>query len=183
MPRGQGQRKQKVHTMPPAQEEMAVKTMKTLELPMPIRMPSDAPEQITESASFNNLIHFGAQHADDLKKDIKEQMEETLAKIDEALKKVMSDKTKIVRADIFLKGKENFDEMNSVWEKWIDRKTAPPVSTILVKEFVMDDVLVAVAIVAASTETESNPAETEADAEKTKPSDDEKLSAEDEKPK
>ena len=149
--------------MPPELEEVAIKKMKTLELPPPIRMPSKDPEQMTESASFNNIIHFAAEHADNLNLDIKGQTEETLAKIDKALKKVTSDKTKIIRADIFLKGKENFMEMNKVWEKWVDSKTTPPVSTILVKDFVMDNILVAIAVVAATTEGGASNIEGEAE--------------------
>ncbi len=56
---------------------------------------------------------------------VAEQTIESLAKIDALLAEAGSDKTKILRADIWLDDMRDFAEMNAVWDAWVPEGHAP----------------------------------------------------------
>lgn len=53
------------------------------------------------------------------------QTRDILKQIDELLAEVGSDKTKILRATIWLANMDDFAEMNSVWDAWVAEGHAP----------------------------------------------------------
>ena len=53
------------------------------------------------------------------------QTTEILSKVDELLKNAGSDKSKLLRAEIWLDDMRYFDEMNAVWDAWIPEGCAP----------------------------------------------------------
>ena len=57
--------------------------------------------------------------------DVKEQTKSILEQAEELLEKAGSDKHHILRATIFLSSMDLFNDMNSVWDKWITLETAP----------------------------------------------------------
>jgi len=56
---------------------------------------------------------------------IAEQTAEVLKKIDDHLATVGSDKTKILRAIIWLDDMRRFEDMNAVWDAWVPEGHAP----------------------------------------------------------
>ena len=99
----------------PTQGSKKVQTMpapggkKMMMMPPPARFGSTG--RSSQSVSFNNIIYLAAQLPSDVSKDIKGQTQEVCQAIDKLLQESMSDKTKIIRADIFLKDKSMMKEV------------------------------------------------------------------------
>ncbi len=69
-------------------------------------------------------------------KDITEQTADILAQLDEILQEVSSNKRYLIDAMIFLKDMNDYDAMNSVWQRWLEMpesrsrvKADPPTRT------------------------------------------------------
>ncbi|WEX10552.1 RidA family protein [Chelativorans sp. AA-79] len=56
---------------------------------------------------------------------VADQTTQVLRRIDELLAKAGTDKTKILKATIWLRDIASFDEMNTVWDKWVSPGNAP----------------------------------------------------------
>nr|GFD28443.1 hypothetical protein [Tanacetum cinerariifolium] len=55
-----------------------------------------------------------------------DQVQDTLAKIDQLLEEAGTDKSHVVSAYVWLKHVEaDFDDMNSVWDQWVSPGNAP----------------------------------------------------------
>mgnify|MGYP006283331571 FL=1 len=59
------------------------------------------------------------------KPDIKSQTKEVLEKIEDLLEKYGSDKHNILSVKVYLKDIEMFDEMNKVWDSWVEEGHEP----------------------------------------------------------
>jgi enamine deaminase RidA (YjgF/YER057c/UK114 family) len=68
--------------------------------------------------------------ADDATQDISGQTRQVLAAIDALLARAGSDKSKILRAQIFLADLADFTAMNTVWEAWVVAGHTPPRATV-----------------------------------------------------
>lgn len=78
----------------------------------------------------NGTVYIAGMTADDTKGDTAQQTRDTLAKIDKYLALAGSDKTKLLTAQIWLRDIADFEIMNSVWDKWIDRSAMPVRATV-----------------------------------------------------
>ena len=58
---------------------------------------------------------------------VADQTRDILARIDELLAEAGSDRTRLLTTTIWLKDIATFDEMNSVWDKWVPEGRAPAV--------------------------------------------------------
>lgn len=67
--------------------------------------------RMSESVSFNDVVYLAGQVAEDATQDIKGQTAQVLASIDKLLESNHTDKTKIIRAEIFLKNLADFAGM------------------------------------------------------------------------
>ena len=56
---------------------------------------------------------------------VADQTTQVLQRIDELLAKAGSDKSKLLKANIWLRDIADFDEMNSVWDKWVAPGNTP----------------------------------------------------------
>jgi enamine deaminase RidA (YjgF/YER057c/UK114 family) len=63
-------------------------------------------------------------------KSVKEQTQDILAQIDECLKKAGSDKTKLLKANIWLTDIKKWSEMNEAWDAWVVGGQAPARATV-----------------------------------------------------
>jgi enamine deaminase RidA (YjgF/YER057c/UK114 family) len=61
---------------------------------------------------------------------VTEQAQRILASIDAVLAKAGTDKSKLLSAQIWLTDIATFDEMNAVWEAWIDPSNPPARATV-----------------------------------------------------
>jgi enamine deaminase RidA (YjgF/YER057c/UK114 family) len=68
-----------------------------------------------------------------LGKSVAEQTKDVLAQIDETLKEAGTDKTKIIKANIWLTDIKTFAEMNSVWDAWVVPGQTPARATVEAK--------------------------------------------------
>ena len=63
--------------------------------------------------------------------------EQTLAYIDRVLAQAGSDKSKLLRVEVWLADMANFDAMNTVYQAWLDPKNVPP--RVCVESRLLDD--------------------------------------------
>lgn len=61
---------------------------------------------------------------------VKEQTKDILAQIDETLKQAGSDKTKILKANIWLTDIKTWGEMNEAWDAWVVAGQTPARATV-----------------------------------------------------
>lgn len=78
------------------------------------------------------------------------QTETVLSNIDLLLQKAGSDKSRILQATIWLASMDDFKEMNTVWDAWVDQ-TNPPTRACGEAKLATNDYLVEIIIVAATT--------------------------------
>jgi enamine deaminase RidA (YjgF/YER057c/UK114 family) len=81
--------------------------------------------RISQAVACGDFIFLAAQIADDITQDIGGQTRQVLAKIDSVLHEAASDKTKILKVDIWLADIGDFDAMNREWDAWIIKDRVP----------------------------------------------------------
>jgi enamine deaminase RidA (YjgF/YER057c/UK114 family) len=90
----------------------------------------DVGARMSEVAVHNGVVYLAGQVAVEGEPDIQGQTREVLASIDELLAKAGTDKTRILRAEIFLATMADFPGMNSVWDSWVVAGHTPPRATV-----------------------------------------------------
>jgi enamine deaminase RidA (YjgF/YER057c/UK114 family) len=63
-------------------------------------------------------------------KSVKEQTQDILSQIDETLKECGTDKTKLLKANIWLTDIKTFAQMNEAWEAWVSKGNTPARATV-----------------------------------------------------
>ena len=86
--------------------------------------------RMSEMAVHNGVAYLAGQIAEDAKQDIAGQTRQVLAAVDKLLARAGSDKSKILRAQIFLADLTDFAAMNAVWEAWVVPGQTPPRATV-----------------------------------------------------
>lgn len=81
--------------------------------------------QIVEYKAADTIICLAGQVPDDLSDSVTIQTKNVLDKIESLLAQAGTDKTQIISAQIWLTDITKFDEMNSVWDKWVPEGHAP----------------------------------------------------------
>lgn len=85
-------------------------------------------KRLSEAVVYNGIAYLCGQccyEENEGKKNIKIQTKEALENIERVLDKVGSDKRKILSATIYLKNINHFDEMNEIWENWLEEGYSP----------------------------------------------------------
>jgi enamine deaminase RidA (YjgF/YER057c/UK114 family) len=90
----------------------------------------DVGARMSEMAVHNGTVYLAGQVAADDTLDIAGQTRQVLAAIDALLARAGSDKTKILRAQIFLADIADFPAMNAVWDQWVVPGHTPPRATV-----------------------------------------------------
>jgi len=90
----------------------------------------DAGPRMSEATVHNSVVYLAGQIAEDASQDIGGQTRQVLAAIDALLAKAGSDKTKILRAQIFLADIAEFPGMNAVWDQWVVPGQTPARATV-----------------------------------------------------
>jgi enamine deaminase RidA (YjgF/YER057c/UK114 family) len=90
----------------------------------------DVGPRMSEMAVYNGVAYLAGQVAADASLDIRGQTRQVLAAIDALLERAGSDKSKILRAQIFLADLADFAAMNAVWEAWVVAGHTPPRATV-----------------------------------------------------
>ncbi|KAL7469990.1 hypothetical protein ACHAXS_010229 [Conticribra weissflogii] len=83
--------------------------------------------RMSQIVIHNNIVYLSGQVDESLEStDVEAQTKGTLAKIDKLLAEAGTDKSKLIRATIWLKDIEkDFKGMNKVWEEWVDQDNKP----------------------------------------------------------
>jgi enamine deaminase RidA (YjgF/YER057c/UK114 family) len=108
----------------------------------------DAGPRMSRMVIHERTIYLSGLTADDTTADVRGQTSQTLAKIDGYLGRAGSGKSKILSAIIWLSDIETFDEMNAIWDAWVD-KDNPPVRATVESRLAGDEYLVEIMVTAA----------------------------------
>ena len=84
----------------------------------------------SEAAVFNGVVYFAGMVPECAELDIRSQTANVLAQIDERLAEVGSDKTLLLRVQIYLSHISDIAAMNEVWDAWVPPGHAPPRATV-----------------------------------------------------
>ena len=90
----------------------------------------DVGARMSEMAVHNGVCYLAGQVAVEGEPDIEGQTREVLASIDALLARAGTDKTRILRAQIYLADMADFPGMNAVWDGWVVANHAPPRATV-----------------------------------------------------
>lgn len=90
----------------------------------------DVGPRMSEMAVHNGVAYLAGQVAEDGSKDIRDQTRQVLAAVDALLARAGSEKSKVLRAQIFLADLADFAAMNAVWEDWVVPGHTPPRATV-----------------------------------------------------
>ncbi|WP_374675452.1 RidA family protein [Ideonella sp.] len=90
----------------------------------------DVGPRMSEMAVHQGVVYLAGQIAEDGTQDIAGQTRQVLGAIDALLARAGSDKSKILRAQIYLADLAEFDAMNAVWEAWVVPGHTPPRATV-----------------------------------------------------
>lgn len=86
--------------------------------------------RMSEAVVHNGTVYLAGQVADDASADISGQTRQILDAIDALLAQAGSDKSKILRAQIYLTDLADFAAMNAVWEQWVVPGHTPARATV-----------------------------------------------------
>ena len=93
----------------------------------------DTGSRMSEMTVHAGVCYLSGQIAEDSSEDITGQTRQVLGEIDKLLALAASDKTRILRAEIFLADIAEFDGMNKAWDEWIPHGWAPARATVQAK--------------------------------------------------
>ena len=91
----------------------------------------DVGSRLSEMAVHNGVCYLAGQVASDSTADIAGQTQQVLQAVDALLARAGSDKTRLLRCQIFIASLDDFDAMNAVWEAWLPAGHAPPRATVV----------------------------------------------------
>jgi enamine deaminase RidA (YjgF/YER057c/UK114 family) len=89
--------------------------------------------RMSQAVVHGNTVYLAGQVADDKTASAAEQTRQILAKIDALLAAAGSDKTKLLRANIWLRDIGDFADMNAVWDAWVAPGHTPARATVEAK--------------------------------------------------
>ena len=84
----------------------------------------------SEAAVFNGVVYLAGMVPECEATDITAQTADVLAQVQQRLLEAGSDKSRILRTQIFLTDIREIGAMNEVWDAWVVPGTAPPRATV-----------------------------------------------------
>ncbi|MFG3055189.1 RidA family protein [Kitasatospora sp. NPDC048239] len=106
-------------------------------------------KRMSEAVVHNGTVYLAGQVATDIDLDVEGQTRQVLAAVDRLLAEVGSDKSKVLRAEIFLADIGDFAEMNLAWDAWVPAGATPARATVearLYRPEVLVEILVTAAV-------------------------------------
>lgn len=104
--------------------------------------------RMSRAVVHNETIYLCGQTCGDEDKDVKEQTKAVFQKTEDLLNKYGSDKNHILSVTIYLKEMSLFQDMNEVWDEWVEDGFEPARACVEAK-MARDVVLVEMSVVAA----------------------------------
>ena len=93
----------------------------------------DPGPRLSQAVIHNGIAYLAGVVPDDPSADISSQTRQVLSTIDSLLARAGSDKTKILRAEIFLTSMSDFAAMNEQWIAWVPAGQTPARATVEAK--------------------------------------------------
>ena len=90
----------------------------------------DAGKRMSEATLHGGIAYLAGQVPETPDAGIEVQTAEVLAAIDDLLAQVGSDKTRVLRAQVYLADLADFDGMNRAWDAWVVPGQAPARATV-----------------------------------------------------
>ena len=90
----------------------------------------DVGPRMSELAVHNGVAYLAGQVPEDTSLDIVGQTSQVLEAIDALLAQAGTDKTRILRAQIYLADIADFAGMNQAWDAWVAAGHTPPRATV-----------------------------------------------------
>jgi enamine deaminase RidA (YjgF/YER057c/UK114 family) len=84
----------------------------------------------SEAAVFNGVVYLAGMVPECSDSDIRAQTQDVLDQVQQRLLDAGSDKSRILRTQIFLTDIREIGVMNEVWDAWVVPGTAPPRATV-----------------------------------------------------
>lgn len=84
----------------------------------------------SEAAVFNGVVYLAGMVPECEATDIRSQTADVLHQIEQRLAEAGSDKTRILRTQIYLQDITDISAMNEVWDAWVVAGSAPPRATV-----------------------------------------------------
>ena len=84
----------------------------------------------SEAAIFNGVVYLAGMVPECTETDIRSQTADVLRQIDLRLAEAGSDKTRLLRVQIYLADIQDIGGMNEVWDAWVAAGSAPPRATV-----------------------------------------------------
>ena len=84
----------------------------------------------SEAAVFNGVVYLAGMVPECEATDIRSQTADVLQQIEQRLAESGSDKTRILRTQIYLQDIADITAMNEVWDAWVVAGSAPPRATV-----------------------------------------------------
>lgn len=84
----------------------------------------------SEASVFNGVVYLAGMVSEGAATDIRSQTQDVLAQIDTHLAALGSDKTRLLRVQIYLADIADIGAMNEVWDAWFAPGHAPPRATV-----------------------------------------------------
>ncbi|GLK69873.1 RidA family protein [Hansschlegelia plantiphila] len=91
----------------------------------------DSNGRLSKVVVHNGVVYLSGLTAKVKTPDAKAQTADILAQIDGYLKQGGSDKSRLLRVNIWLHDMAHFDAMNEVWDGWVDKDAAPSRATVM----------------------------------------------------
>jgi enamine deaminase RidA (YjgF/YER057c/UK114 family) len=86
--------------------------------------------RMSQAVIHGDTVYLAGQVADKPVPSVAKQTKQILASIDKLLKQAGTDKSRILKANIWLSDMRTFDEMNGEWDKWVSKGNAPARATV-----------------------------------------------------
>jgi enamine deaminase RidA (YjgF/YER057c/UK114 family) len=86
--------------------------------------------RLSEAAIFGGVVYLAGMVPECEATDIRSQTADVLQQIELRLAEAGSDKTRILRTQIYLKDITDIAAMNEVWDAWVVAGSAPPRATV-----------------------------------------------------
>jgi enamine deaminase RidA (YjgF/YER057c/UK114 family) len=86
--------------------------------------------RMSKAVIHGDTVYLAGIVASDTKLDITGQTKDVLAQIDDLLAKAGTDKSKLLRTNIWITDMKNFAAMNAVWDGWVSQGNTPARATV-----------------------------------------------------
>lgn len=86
--------------------------------------------RMSKAVVHGDTVYLAGIVADDPKADVTTQTKQVLAEIDRLLALAGTDKTKLLRTNIWLADMKDFGAMNAVWDGWVSAGNTPARATV-----------------------------------------------------